>query len=255
MAAITCKQRTNFRDMNVVGLSCEVQCVMGEGCDLRVALSGPDSWEQLPAKNKATWPLALARYPQADGFVKLDLDTYLVAENFFEALVLHEARAGALPDYMGSRYTFHLPGEPAPLTYCSGGAGYLVSRRAAEALTRCPHSHAYEDVLTGLCLRDAGIGPLHHTGFLGDDLSMAMLFWLRSPEWENHHPDTTIPAALISLHGYKDTFSFIGLDILLRAKTVGSRRYRLAAPGEQLPQEDDVLLDDRPAFDVCCRAE
>jgi hypothetical protein len=241
--------------MNVVGLSCEVQCVMGEGCDLRVALSGPDSWEQLPAKNKATWPLALARYPQADGFVKLDLDTYLVAENFFEALVLHEARAGALPDYMGSRYTFHLPGEPAPLTYCSGGAGYLVSRRAAEALTRCPHSHAYEDVLTGLCLRDAGIGPLHHTGFLGDDLSMAMLFWLRSPEWENHHPDTTIPAALISLHGYKDTFSFIGLDILLRAKTVGSRRYRLAAPGEQLPQEDDVLLDDRPAFDVCCRAE
>ena len=196
------------------------------------------------------WAPALARFPAARAFVKVDMDAYYIVENLYEALLLYEARQGALPDYMGSEYTLTLGGGAAPLHYCSGGAGYVVSRRAAEALAACSHSHAYEDVQTGMCLRDAGYAPLHHHGFVGDDLSMALMCWLRFSEFDNHHPEAHVPAAIISVHGYKNSYAFAGLDILTRARTVGSLRHRVGPPPSEPLEARGV--DVRTAFDVCC---
>ena len=219
-------------------------------CEIQVELPGPDSWEQLPEKNRRMWAPALARFPAARAFVKVDMDAYYVVENLYEALALYEERQGRLPDYLGSEYTFMLGGESTPLRYCSGGAGYVVSRRAAEALAKCTLSHAYEDVQTGWCLRDAGYAAVHHHGFIGDDLSMALMCWLRSPEFENHNAETHVPAAIISIHGYKNSYAFAGLDILTRARAVGSLRHRVGPPPVEPVEARGI--DIRTAFDVCC---
>ena len=221
-------------------------------CELQVALPGPDSWEQLPAKNRAVWAPALARFPDAQAFVKVDMDAYIIVENLYEAIALHEARTGRWPDYMGSEYTFALP-DGVPLRYCSGGAGYIVSRRAAEALAASTMPlHAYEDVQTGLVLRDASppFLPTHHHGFVGDELNMALMFWLRGPEWQNHHAETQVPAALISVHGYKNNYALAGLDILTRARLTGSLRSRVGP--EPASPNDANGVDLRTAFDICC---
>jgi hypothetical protein len=151
---------------------------------------------------------------------------------------------------MGSEYTTDFENKALGLHYCSGGAGYVISRRAAEALSACKHEHAYEDVQTGWCLRDAGYSVHHHHGFIGVDLSTSLKYWLRSSEWDNYHKEKHVPAALISLHGYKNSYAFVGLDILTRARTVSSLRRRVSKPSE-VPLEVNGV-DVRAAFDVCC---
>ena len=225
-------------------------------CDIRVTMSAPDSWEMLAHKNAVAWPALLSAYPTIKFFVKVDTDGYLVVANLLEALALHRTSTGAYPDYMGHVFT-HPPErreEPVscdePLQYASGGAGYVLSRRAAEAMAACTiPPGAFEDMFVGRCLCLAGIAPVHHGGFLADSVPDALSSWLISPIFHpnNHNLDATVPAALVSLHGYKHERDLLAVDALVRAKDVSSLRHRLG--GEKIPP-----VDNRPIWDVCCTA-
>ena len=228
-------------------------------CDLRVKLHAPDSWDLLPDKNFRAWPAALARYPQAQFFVKVDTDGYVIAANLFEALELHRAVAGAYPDYMGHVFQWSVPnGDPpcdTPASYASGGAGYVLSRRAATVMAHdCDQglSAGMEDILVGRCLCRAGILPVHNGGFIAEQLSTALHSWLIAPTWSNHHPDPTIPAAIITLHGYKNERELLVLDALVRAKDASSLRHRRAEDGT--PDMGQSPVDLRPVWGVCCSA-
>ena len=227
-------------------------------CDLRLTLHAPDSWDLLPNKNIALWPAALAAFPSAELFVKVDMDAYLVAANLFEALALHRDVSGAFPDYMGHVFTHTIPNEDAacdaPVRYASGGAGYVLSRRAATAMTGCTAELApaggMEDLLVGRCLCRAGIAPVHHGGFIAEPINVALTSWLISPQWTNHYPDPTIPAAFITLHGYKNEYEILVLDALIRAKDASSLRHRRGNDGAAV-----APVDTRPLWDLCCTAK
>lgn len=183
-----------------------------------------------------------------------------MAANLFEALKLHRDVAGAYPDYMGHVFTHTLPnGDPAcdsPVRYTSGGAGYVLSRRAATAMmsTGCTYDQVpggMEDILVGRCLCFAGISPVHHGGFIAEQLSTALSSWLLRPTWTNHHPDPTVPAAFITLHGYKAEEQLLELDALIRVKDVGSMRHRRSRRNGQLEPGLEPV-DNRPVWDLCC---
>jgi hypothetical protein len=84
------------------------------------------------------------RQPGWDYVLKCDDDTYVAA-----------ARLAAYDpgghDYLGAEWR---PG----VDYGSGGAGYLLSRRAAQTVTQSPMHHlGAEDLLVGQVLRAAGV--------------------------------------------------------------------------------------------------
>jgi hypothetical protein len=233
-------------------------------CDVRVELGEKDSWGLLPNKNFLAWPKLLAAYPSAERFVKVDTDGYLIAPNLFEALALHAAVAGAEPDYMGHVFTWPPPADYAPepqppancdqpIAYASGGAGYVVSRRAATVMaTSCTldQSQGMEDILVGRCLCRAGITPVHHAGFLAEPVPAALHSWLVAPIFPNHHPDAAVPAAIIAVHGYKKELDFLALDALVRAKDASSLRHLRAADGGA--GRGRTPTDTRALWDVCC---
>jgi hypothetical protein len=173
---------------------------------------------------------------------------------------------GAEPDYMGHVFTWPPPANYAPepqpsvncgqpIAYASGGAGYVLSRRAATVMaTTCTldQSQGMEDILVGRCLCNAGITPVHHAGFLAEPVPAALQSWLIAPIFPNHHPDAALPAALIAVHGYKKELDFLALDALVRAKDVSSLRHRRTADGAA--DHGHTATDARTVWDVCCSA-
>ena len=92
---------------------------------------------------------------------------------------------------------------------------------------------------------------MHHGGFIAEQLSTALSSWLLHPTWTNHHPDPTVPAAFITLHGYKREEQLLELDALIRAKDVSSLRHRRSRrDGGELVDREPV--DNRPIWDLCC---
>ncbi|KAL1239681.1 Glycoprotein-N-acetylgalactosamine 3-beta-galactosyltransferase [Trichinella pseudospiralis] len=93
-----------------------------------------------------------------DWFLKADDDTYVIVENLRLLLSSYDADK---PHYFG--YMLKYNGEPDAL-YMSGGAGYVLSRKAVELVVRDVISKRPlldvmfpEDVQMGRCLKQAGI--------------------------------------------------------------------------------------------------
>jgi hypothetical protein len=179
-------------------------------------------WFSLPGKVLQMFQTAASMFPEAELFVKADMDTYIFVENLLWSLLRHRAANGSWPDYMGSVFQY-TDASGRDVRYCSGGAGYVVSRRVVERFLdphHCggPFVPAFEDVVVGRCLARGGIFPLHSPGFLGDKVEDALKHWLDAPIYKNHVGDPSVPAALITAHGYKDPYMLMAIDILSRAR-------------------------------------
>ncbi len=111
--------------------------------DHRLFLAVPDGYDELPQKTRAFCQWALDS-PHWDYLFKCDDDTAIAATRL--AAYATDGR-----DYIGAEWR---PG----VNYGSGGAGYLLSRRAAEIVARdMVYRIGCEDLLVGDVLRRAGI--------------------------------------------------------------------------------------------------
>ena len=130
----------------------------------------PDDYPSLPQKTQAFCAWALGR-TDWDYLLKCDDDTAICASRLAEY-----DTAGK--DYIGAEWR-------QGVDYGSGGAGYFLSRRAAEIVAeRLRHTVGPEDLLVGDVLRAAGIhlfkdgrfvpfGTIAHRPALSNDLITA----------------------------------------------------------------------------------
>ena len=108
---------------------------------------GGSDWE----KTRGAFQQALQCFPHAEWIAKLDDDSYVYAQRLFERL--HTG------DYVGFP-VFVLHPNGTVLHYAQGGAGIILSRRAAQLLLQCsPDRSVYrwEDVSVGWCMQQAGL--------------------------------------------------------------------------------------------------
>jgi len=123
-----------------------------------VGLNVSDTRSNLWGKTKAAFHHAYKNFAhEADWFYKADDDTYAVMENMRKLL---QPYSPANPIYFGS------PFKLANTLYMSGGAGYVLSKKAVKLLVlgaakKClPGDQGTEDYTMGKCLRilnvDAG---------------------------------------------------------------------------------------------------
>lgn len=94
-------------------------------------------------KTQAALTRALAEFPSAKYFAKFDDDTYV-----YVSQLLHKLRTEPMTHYAGYAMYF------GSSVFASGGAGYVLSRAAAENVSRCTkYQHvAMEDVSVMHCL-------------------------------------------------------------------------------------------------------
>jgi len=130
----------------------------------------PDDYDHLPQKTRAFCQSALNRSGW-DYLFKCDDDTAIAVSR----LAAYEAHGR---DYIGAEWR-------AGVNYGSGGAGYLLSRRAAEVVAeKLTFRIGAEDLLVGTVLREAGIrlsierrfvpwGNMDHRPQPGNDLITA----------------------------------------------------------------------------------
>ncbi|XP_016954658.1 uncharacterized protein LOC108027652 [Drosophila biarmipes] len=116
-----------------------------------VGLNVSDTRSNLWGKTKAAFQHAYENYGQeADWFFKADDDTYAVLENMRQLL---KPYSSDIPIYFGS------PFKLASTLYMSGGAGYVLSKKAVKtfvlgAAKKClPGDQGTEDYTMGKCLR------------------------------------------------------------------------------------------------------
>ena len=149
--------------------------------------------------------------------------------NLLRALQVYERNNnGALPSYLGSKYSFDL----IPTGYCSGGAGYLLSSRSVRALSSCSGerfdsifrtSGLFEDVSVGRCLQteDSSIVAQNHPGFIGEKLTETLFDALGprdKPRFlSNHIGERIVPVRPITVHDYKDVWEFLMIDVFVHA--------------------------------------
>jgi hypothetical protein len=103
---------------------------------------GGSDWE----KTRGAFRQALRCFPQAEWIAKFDDDSYVYAQRLFERL--HTG------DYVG--YPVKIKG----LNYAQGGAGIILSRRAAHLLLRCSPDirvKRWEDISVGWCMQRLGV--------------------------------------------------------------------------------------------------
>lgn len=120
----------------------------------RLLLNLPDSLAALP-QHVRTWCEFMLRLPDWDYLFKCDDDTYISIPRF----MAYDLRGR---DYVGAWCQWW--GE----SYCHGGAGYFLSRRAATILAEnLTEEFGAEDLLVGRTLRNAGIEPSWEGKFIG----------------------------------------------------------------------------------------
>ncbi len=132
---------------------------LGSANDSFVA-KGPrvfDGYDSLPYKVQRICMIGLNK--NYDFLFKCDVDTYVRPEKIKSFLYSdNDALIPFVSDYIG----FILTGE----TYCSGGAGYVLSRKAMEIVARAEVDDTVEDRWVGNVLAGAGIIPLHSRSFM-----------------------------------------------------------------------------------------
>jgi hypothetical protein len=107
----------------------------------------PDDYEHLPCKTKFSCQYALDE--GYDYKFQCFTDTYAVPERFPKTI----------PDYAGYVLRAEFP-------YCSGGAGYFLSRKAMEFIVKEEPNDWAEDRWVGRILHEHGIAPVDLYGFL-----------------------------------------------------------------------------------------
>jgi len=147
----------------------------------------PDGYDALPQRTRAFCEWALAR-GDWDYLFKCDDDTYVAIDRL----------AGFNPgraDYLGAEWT---PG----VEYASGGAGYLLSRRAAQIVAaNLTAQTGAEDQLVGSVLRDAGVP------FRKDDRFIAYGDRQRRPRPDNRMITTHAVSRDLCLQSHRDATS------------------------------------------------
>jgi hypothetical protein len=105
----------------------------------------PDAYRFLPQKTHGFCQWALTR-DDWDYLFKADTDTYINVDR----LLAYDCHAA---DYIGAPHRDRI-------SYASGGAGYLLSRKAAAILAeKMVQSHGAEDMIVGSVLQRNGIVP------------------------------------------------------------------------------------------------
>lgn len=140
-----------------------------------------DDHQHLSKKVVGFLKWALANRP-FDYLLKSDDDTFLVPHRLTRLNV-------AGKDYVGYIHT-------KPVPFANGGAGYLLSRRAAEAVVLQLNAVSYhEDMLVGQAISEAGISAEHDDRFIHDvnyqtrplpdnELITGHRDWLSFRDWE-----------------------------------------------------------------------
>ena len=161
-----------------------------------VILDCPDSYEHLPRKMFALYE-HLLKHERFDYFLKLDDDSFVYTSPLKRFLANLRKQRPSLTHYMGARILSHLVPrskvwhvgkveDPSfneeyagtfENTYCSGGLGYILSRRAIEVIVETGRDHflneaeIYEDKCHGDVLSPAGYLPTQMpSGFVVTDL-------------------------------------------------------------------------------------
>lgn len=197
-------------------------------CTVKVTGIVEDRLNLFP-KVLATFSAALELFPDAEIMMKVDDDTYVFYLNLLRALQAYARKnAGALPAYLGSQYSFDL----IPTGYCSGGAGYILSKRSVQALNACIGDRLdaiirttgmFEDVSVGRCLQaeDPSITAQNHPGFIGEKLTETLFDALGprdKPRFlSNHIGERIVPVRPITVHDYKDVWEFLMIDVFTHA--------------------------------------
>ena len=122
-----------------------------------VGLDVGEGRDKLWHKTRAAWQYVFDHHiDDADWFIKVDDDTYLIVENLRHLLSKYQPDE---PHYFGRHFKTYGG-------YCSGGAGYVFSRQTlrvfAELLkdtSLCPKDSWAEDLEVGRCLAKKGIHP------------------------------------------------------------------------------------------------
>ena len=139
---------------------------------------------------RATVARALRSFPDAAYFGKFDDDAYVYTRELWR-----QVEAGRF-NYSG--YPIRLGDD---LVFASGGAGYVLSRSAAEVVAACaPPDGQYEDAAVGRCLQK--VTPLHDLIGLHPHHPYQML------RWDKHgHPSDRVHRRE-PLEGYLNPLSY-----------------------------------------------
>ena len=169
---------------------------------------------------RRAFALALHAFPFAQYFAKFDDDTYVYTRELFEALPRGDQNDNEThDDYWG--YPILLSDG---YTFGSGGAGYVLTRRAAQKLTACQSTIPYEDAAVGACMRGHGIQLKHLLG-LHPHHPFQMLRWDKTG-----HPSDRVPMERDQvLQGYMRPLS-----------------YHYMPPDQMLRMHDDIHLHGGP---------
>lgn len=140
------------------GKRCTILLFMSSKADSSSSVIGlevKEGRQHLWEKTRAAWGHVLDHYiEEADWFMKADDDTFVIVENLKRFLSVLSTKE---PYYLGRRFK---------QSYCSGGAGYVFSKRTLEIFgnllkdpSKCALQGYSEDLEGGKCLAAAEIYP------------------------------------------------------------------------------------------------
>ncbi|MEP4249951.1 glycosyltransferase family 2 protein [Tateyamaria sp.] len=139
-----------------------------------VYLDAPDSYEGLPQKTLAAIEWAL-KNTDATHIYKIDDDCVLDPAAFFGNLnhLKHDYFGRTIKRHVGgmnrtwhfeksksARGTKELDKSPEPSTYCDGGSGYLLSRRAMHAVIKASEKREGQQITRSAFMEDKLVGDL-----------------------------------------------------------------------------------------------
>lgn len=105
---------------------------------------------------KQAFANALGTFPFAEIIAKFDDDSYVYTRELIRRIVSQNQGNNDTGQYWGYPMQYN-----SNLQYASGGAGYVLNRRAAQDLSRCSppaDTSGIEDVSVGHCMLQVGVG-------------------------------------------------------------------------------------------------